>query len=194
MAAPQLPLEAKHRHPSAARGCRPTAFTRDSRGDGLGRSQVARLVSIAQSAVCLCAPPSTGSRSWGPVCGCFRRELDETGCQEAACRHRRLMVDSVSTRRRQEADFGGQRPSRRTAAYWRGCELALPATTGHPIGQEIGARMTGLKVQRPYDDGRSNATTLQSSRPTSCGVGRDPMQAVRPQFVQPNWRCRPKPI
>ena len=67
----------------------------------------------------------------------------------------------------------------------------VAATSGHPIGQEIGARMTGLKVQRAHDYGRSNTTALQSSRPTSCSAGRDPKRAVRPQFDKPNWRCRP---
>jgi Recombinase zinc beta ribbon domain len=47
---------------------------------------------------CVCPP------RWGHllVIGCFRRDIVETGCQEPACRHRRLMA-------------GCDRPSRRAA-------------------------------------------------------------------------------
>jgi hypothetical protein len=54
--------------PSGSRwGCRPMACTRGSPGDALERSQVARPVSIAQRAACLCAPTSAGRRSWGQL-------------------------------------------------------------------------------------------------------------------------------
>ena len=36
---------------------------------------------------------------WGPVCGCFRRDIDETGCQEAACRYRRLIAGGLNRSR-----------------------------------------------------------------------------------------------
>ena len=51
---------------------------------------------------------------WLPRCGCFRRKLQQMRCQEAAPRHRQQMAVSVSTRRRQEADFRRDGPARTT--------------------------------------------------------------------------------
>jgi len=70
-------------------------------------------------------------------------------------------------------------------------ESQLAATSSHPIGEKIASPMTGFKVQPPKADGRSKGPILQSGRSRSCGAGRHPMQAVRPQFNQLDWNCRP---
>ena len=52
--------------------------------------------------------------------------------------------------------------------------------------------MTGLKVQPPQTEGRSRRTVLQSSRSRSFEAGRNPTDAVHPEFDQPNSSRRPK--
>ena len=64
------------------------------------------------------------------------------------------------------------------------------ATSGHPSCQKIAPPTTGFRVQPPLADGCSNGPVLQSSRSRPCCPDRHPMQAVRPQFDQPN-RCHP---
>jgi hypothetical protein len=46
--------------------------------------------------------------------------------------------------------------------------------------------MTGLNVQLPEGDGRSNEPILQSGRSRLCRPDRQPMNAVRQQFDQLN--------
>ena len=36
---------------------------------------------------------------------------------------------------------------RRGAAYWRCCDLTVPASCFHTVDQEIGMSMTGIRVQ-----------------------------------------------
>ena len=45
-----------------------------------------------------CVRLSLQAPFWGPVRGCFRRGLDETGSQNAACPHRQLMADCRCSR------------------------------------------------------------------------------------------------
>jgi hypothetical protein len=55
-------------------------------------------------------------------------------------------------RLRDEADLATRQTDGtrgRRSASWHFCGFTLAAISGHPIGQEIGAPMTGLKVQRP---------------------------------------------
>lgn len=65
------------------------------------------------------------------------------------------------------------------------------ATSGHAIDQEVSMPMTGFKVQPPLGNSRLKAPVLQRGPSRSCRHDRSPMQAVRQQLDQLDWRCRP---
>ena len=79
----------------------------------------------------------------------------------------------------------------RSSASWRRAVLTLSATSGHPSCQKSASPTTGFKVQLPSTSGCENRPILQCGRPRSCVTDRHSIQAVRPQFDQPNWNGRP---
>ncbi len=62
----------------------------------------------------------------------------------------------------------------------------------NPIVREAARPMTGLEAQQSSADVPSKGAILQTGRSRFRGAGRLAMQAMRPQFDQPYWRCRPK--
>jgi hypothetical protein len=102
-----------------------------------------------------------GGPFWAPVCGCFRRALDQTGCQEAACRQRRLLAGcrwsqtALSWTRKAKSrgwasgSFGEVRPARLG-------RLLPTADVGCPVAQ-LGGLLSGDEIARPTGAGRPHA-------------------------------------